>query len=401
MKAVTNTHPFNLITLMAALTSAPAMAAKEASPLSYAGQIDLALGYDNNVYHAPADDYIDYSKSGFPTITPQTAPSSFTDLGIELTGAYQLANNQSLQLGLDYSGRWHGSNDAESADTRHQNIWTGYNHAWGKKKDPSAALNLRLVSGSHQELYVDRDTGEHMLSTQGVDLSSRYSYRSTTVEGEFERFMENWSYLLGVDWRSYDYEDPIAISQLDNDYYRLKAGIKFRPWSSTKVKLTYSYADRQYLERPSRDELGRLLTRNPARHYSYHSYDASLRQRLSEQWNLNLGFQLDTRSDHYVNYDDYTKTEYRLQALYRHSKNLKGKLTYSLWQRNYSNAFAFDKASQKDKHYSGSSLDFKTTLDLNKMHSVWMDAELNQVDSTDLRYAYNQFMLALGYTFSF
>lgn len=375
---------------------------------------EIGLGYDNNIYRAPGDSYIDYGKICDPTIEVNCAPredgaNHALIEPVKQSGAYIPAN-----VDLEYVNRLSGNNfmlvgykfDSETyADSKYDNA-NNYGHKV-RLGDEFVIENVGNKTHSvyagglfeyKKRLYLDRDTGEEQTSAGNIDISNRYTYKSIGIDAQYKNRINAFQYDVEVKWYQRDYEDPVDVSQYDHTYFRLGGDVSYKLAKLTKLTLGYKYYVYDYDERPSRSSDGRLLTSNPAREYQYDKVDVTLRHRISKSWLAYLDYKRKTRTDKYVGYDNYTKDLVKVRIRYDVNKNHKIKFSYAYWERDYPNAYAFDnKDIGISKQYDGVDLKLSSTTQLDKSKSIAVDIKYVDENSSDLRYDYDRYKVFVSF----
>jgi len=378
-------------------------------------RVDPGLGYDSNIYRAPSASYIDYGKSCTPQVPsspsdacqmrddgkahPYTQPvvqaGMFVDANLD--GGYQASLQSKTDFLAEYRfrGRFYADSKYSNANQYHHTVALGARHTLNRSGKLSDSLYVGLKFGKKRRLYLDRDSGEEQVFAN-ENVSGRYTYDMTGAEVLFKKRLGKLKYKLGAEFQKRDYVDEVVISEYDHDYLRVGGDVKYPLSKKTKFTIGYDYSTYDYKDRPSRDQLGRLLRSNPKRKYTYNTVSATLRHRFSRSWLSYLDYERSQRVDGYQNYDDYTKNTIKLRVRYRWNKD-KLKMSVEYWDREYPNAFAFDNfVKDISKHYDGINANVEWVRPYSERVTLSTGLRVNQENSSDLRYSYDRYRLSFA-----
>jgi len=355
---------------------------------------ETGIGYDSNVYKAPASDYIDYAAGGL-LVDPDIKSGFFIPIGLE--AGYERAMTKSL-LGIveyDFDGRFYLNKGNQNADTYEHKIDLGLEHVFRKEGNKMDSLYVGPYFSYLHKLYVDRDTGERATTVAGEELSDRYSYKAYGVKIDYDRRVKKIKYGVDGKYEIRDYEKPDVFSQYDLNYYSAGGYIELPVKEPVEIKLSYKYARKEFDERPARDENGRLFPSNDTRNYTYHYIGATVKSDIGDDVKVYLDYDYTRRTDDFQGYHDYSKHKYGVRVIYKRNKiRLRGKVAY--WTRVYDNAFAFEDPSQDGLEASGIALLLSGEYEITKRLSLVADLEYEDERSTDDRYAYDRYQIMAG-----
>lgn len=381
------------------------------SSLSFAGQtmwtVESGVGYDSNIYRAPDGDYIDYGKTcapvggscqvrddgvAHPLVMPDVQSGLFVDA--DFGGIYQsqLQPNTRLMTEYKFRGRFYVDSNDSNANQYHHKLAIGALHTLNTSGKLSDSIYAGLKLGKKKKLYLDRDSGDEQVFAN-EDVSGRYTYNMSGAEVLFKKRTGKIKYKLGAELQKRDYVDEVVISEYDHDYFHAGGDVKYPFSRQTKLTLGYDYSTYDYSDRPSRNELGKLLTSNPKRKYEYDTVSITLRHRFDSSWLTYLDYAQKKRVDRYQGYDNYTKDTIKLRVRYKWNKN-KLKMSVAYWERDYPNAFAFDNFVKNiSKRYDGTNTNVEWVRAYNNRVTFSTGLRINKENSTDLRYAYDRYRL--------
>ena len=309
----------------------------------------IGLGYDSNIYRAPADAYINYADSctigtdpdcvtgsdggSYTFVDPKIKSGMFIPAELDLEYIKGLNDKNYLVTQYKFDGELYTDSKYDNANNYGHKVRLGDEYVFNQV---GSKVNSFYVGGLYEHkkrLYLDRDTGEEQTSSGNIDISNRYTYDAIGLEADYKNRISKWQYDIEAKWSQRDYEDPVAVSQYDHTYYRLGGDVKYQVAKPTKVSFGYKFYVYDYDERPSRDANGNLFRSNPTRKYEYNVFDVTVRHRLSKSWLTYFDYERKTRSDKYVGYDNYTKDLLKLRLHYEINKNNKIKITLDYWER--------------------------------------------------------------------
>lgn len=396
----------NMLLIIAML--APAGASTATTFKSGQGDISWAasagLGYNSNVFQAPSSPYIDYAALPLglnPTIVPQKKTGFFIPFEIKAEAAKN--HNQDIQLlgSAMASGNFYLQSNLRNANEYSIRLLGGSKFILGRKEKSENYLYVGFLLGKHKQVYVDHDSGLDKTTTlSGTDISNRYSYKNMGLETKYKHRTGAVDFGFTGQYIKYDYEDPIAVSQLDHGYYRLGGDVSLPVASKVKLELTLDHSVRDYSYRHSHDATGAYKSASPLLLYTYNTAGATLRDRISPEWLLYLDYDQSQRTDAYVGYNDYKEKKYGARLLFEHGP-FKSRLALHHWNRDYPNGFAFDVAGQGAKTYDGNDVKFKAESEQSKNASLWAELAYKVQHSTDLRYDFSGSQVMAGMSWIF
>jgi len=358
---------------------------------------NVGLGFDSNIYRAPSESYVDFAPTVPVAVTPDEQSGFYVPLGLK--GVYRnlLNDSNSLVSSYRFSGDIYVDSDFSNANNFSHKLRLGDEYTIKKSKTGSDTVYVGLLVSSVRDQYVDRDSGLDQTASAGtVDVSDRYSYNATGVEAAYNSNTGKTKYSVKFKLINRDYDDPVVISQYDNTYMSLGGDIQFRLSKPSKLKLGVRHFTYDYDERPSRNAQGRLFASNPTRKYTYDQLSIAYAYRINKKWRSYAEYVIKQRSDDSVGYHDYDANKIRLRVKYRHNKKLQMKLALTSWQRDYPNAFAFDRQAQGALDYDGVIVAFDSEYHMDKHKSLVAELNWRDDNSTDLRYDYQRSKVLVG-----
>ena len=392
---------FNIAMFMS--TMAIAETATKTEHKNFNWFISTGLGYDNNVYQAPRAPYVDYAALPIglnPTVNPREESGMFIPVEIKVETVKDHGQNIRLVGLLSATGSFYTREQLKNADKHNIRLHTGYEFVLAREGKSENTFYAGVILGKHTQVYVDHDTGLNKTTTYtSTDISNRYRYVNMGVEAKYKHRIGRVDYGVSSQLLRFDYEDSVAVSQLDNSYFRWGGVVSLPIIAQIKLDLSYDRAVRDYFYRHTHDELGTYRSAYPLLQYSYNVFGANLRERISPEWLLYLDYVRTLRTDAYVGYNDYAENKFGLRLLYEQGA-FKTKLTLHHWERDYPNGFAFDVAGQGAKIYSGNELKLKAEMRVDKNFALWSELKQEVQSTTDLRYDFEGRQIMAGMSWS-
>ncbi len=389
---------YNTLLTCSALVLITASSA-QAQVIDYSQHLDVAIAYNSNAYRTPDGTYIDWGQATNPVINPNIQSGFFIPLKYKLAGSYPVNSRTALKGGLDLGGKFYLDSDLTNANERKYKLDFGAAHTISGRKRHTSSIEGTLFINSVDKTYYDRDTG--LEKTAGItDVADRYSYRGNGAQLRYKnRTSKIFRYSGGITIGSRDYTDTIANSQMDYSFTTLDAEINYQLLKTTTLSAGIGREVQDYDERPSRNLAGSLFASNPALEYTYLTVALGVRHKLTDHWSLYGSYKNVDRSDGWVHYNDYTAHKLKIRAVHKRD-NIKTRLSVSTQIRDYPNALAFDKpisGVNVNNTYDTLSWSLSRELKQTRNRSLWGKVAYNSIDTNDLRYNYDRYIISAGY----
>ncbi len=354
------------------------------------------LGYDSNSNHAPRSSYYDYAVgiTQNTTVVPQAKSGFFVPFKAHAGATGNQEKHGHLVGSATVDGRRYAGGNSD-ANELNLEVQGGSTFDLGGKSNPQRQAYAGLVLEKHDQVYVDHDSGARKITAGGSDISNRYNYTSAGIEGEFQDKVGKVDYSISGKYLSKDYDDPVAVSQMDHTYLSVGGKADLKVGVGMKLKFSATRFIRDYAERHARQANGVYSRANPVLKYTYDQLGVTFRERLNEDTVYYLDYEYLQRADNFVNYNNFKLHRFGGRFLFKQDA-LGGRVSLHRWQRNYPNAFAYDIAGQPAKSFTGIDLTAKAVYAQTKQLSYWAELILDKNDSSDLRYAYDRKQLMVG-----
>jgi len=359
-------------------------------------QAGAGVGYDSNAYHSPKAPYFDLAQG--VQVVPKVQSGWFTPL--TLGAKYKEASGMEFQYNFD--GNIYLNSALRNANSYDHDATFGWNIG-----SEGSEFYVGFLTGYHQNVYVDHDTGQAKVTkVSGTDISNRYTHLDIGGEARLKYMLGDVEYRMASKLVNLIYSDPVVVSPMDHLLFEFGGSARFPlGYNSTKLKIGYDFAMRNYTSRRARNAQGVQSRANSTLRYYYHTLSGQLYQKFSRNFMAFLDLERTYRVDDFVKYNSYTKDRVKLRLLYRFSRDskIRGSVAYS--QRKYPNAFAFDVPTGGSKHYKklASSLKGEMGSLFPSLGDPVLWSKVNYVKqtTTDLRYEYNRAEVSFGADWAF
>lgn len=384
-----------LVALSAILASGGA-AAKSADRLDIEWSLETGLGYETNAFHAPDHTYVDYyaDPTGAVTVTPVEQGGFFIPLKVKAGLTKPMSKRMELNTSYLFSSDFFPA--LSDANSTYHSLSIGTERTMGRKRNRAKAYTGVFARSLHK-VYVDRDNGLPKTAASGAGVSNRYTYTSFGAEADYERRLSR-STNIGFEGEleQRDYEDPVAWSQYDHTSLMVGTYLEHEFSKATDGEVAFSIETEDYSERRAYTASGSLLASNPLLTYTFNVLELGLKHRLNPSTYLYLDYEHERRSDNNVGYNNMTQNSYKLRVNHDMADDLRLKVKFEVYDRDYPNAFNFEDPARGAKSASGTSLDLRGEYTWSRHKTYFAEIEHDSRRNTDDRYQYNNTALLLG-----
>jgi hypothetical protein len=389
--------------LLLALSTSAASAASRvaepaASPASMHWSAKTGLGYDSNVYKAPSSAYLDLATG--VAMNPSTKSGFFVPYELEAEVEKKHAQNVKLSGAAKLDGSQYVGGGVTNASEYSVRLNGGAEYVFARKSKAENALYAGAIVEKHNQVYVDHDSGATMTTGGGADISTRYNYMSIGGEVKYRHGIGRIDYGFNGKVLLNDYDNPPGVNQLDHSYIKIGAETSMPAFAKTRLNLSFDHTVRDYTTRHSRDAQGSLLNANPLLVYTYDKVGATMRKRITPEWQAYLDYDYLMRADNNVGYNDYSQQRIGGRVLFEQGR-IKGRVALHHWARDYPNGYAFDDPAGGTKTYSGNDLKVSGELAHGKNSAFWAELVYDAQSTTDLRYDYVRTMIMGGMSWAY
>ncbi len=373
--------------------------AAEGSEAQHEFDIEGGVGYDGNPFLTPDDPYFDQRAE--TTVDPETKSGLFVPF--EVRGRSGIVRrNTRFVLPYKFRTAIYPDSELKNANEYFARIRPGVEWIVGRRGTRENTVGLAPVVTYNKEIYFDRDTGAEN-DVGGTNLSDRYTYFAAGLEfayhGRTHERLE-WDVELLAEKR--DYNEIQGISSLDHDRFEADVDVEIDLSDKVALELGVLYRVQDYVDRPSRNLDGQLLSSNPLLQYTYLDLAATLRVRPNRRWWLYFDLLRRDRTDEYVGYNDYAQDAARVRAVYDRD-SFRVRVAVRRWNRDYDRAFIFDLPENPQdqspnplKTYETLDVDVRVDVPLGPRWRIFGELDFRDQDTADPRYAYTREELSAG-----
>jgi tetratricopeptide (TPR) repeat protein len=353
------------------------------------------VGQDDNVYRTPADAYVDLADPAQPLVTP--VPQSASFMPVELRAAYVLQNeagDTDFLFRYDVDGDFYGTEFANATQVE-QTFSMGADIVLGERERRRRTVDTAFFVRSHRETNFDPDDGLAR-EINGEDISDRFSYSASGVQGEFAQTLGRWGWGLDMRFERREYDRTTPVANFDHDYFSTRVDVDYDFSDVMKLRVGLLKYRRVYDDRPARDLTGALLTTNPAQQYDYSGVELGVTRKLGRAIELGADYLRLQRIDGFLGYYDYTQDVLRARVTFRPLSRFELSLAAVARTYDYPRAFAFNVAAGGARELDEMGAELQAEYRLTR--HLALRAELNTLDvtSTDARAAYLRTQAMLG-----
>jgi tetratricopeptide (TPR) repeat protein len=366
---------------------------------SRVGELELSaaarLGQDDNAYRTPSQPYLDLSDPAQPLVTPVVRSAGFVPA--ELHAAYVLFNepgDTEFLFRYDMAGAFYDAEFANATEVD-QTLSMGADILLGESERRRRAVDTEFFVSSHRETNFDPDDGFER-DIDGDDISDRFSYRASGVQGEFTHTLGRvtWGFDLRFERDEYERTEPVA--NFDHDFFYTGVNIDYA-WSDL---MTLRVGLRQYRtsydDRPARDLTGALLDTNPAQRYAHLGVQLGATRELGAAVELRADYLRLERTDEFVGYYDYTQNVLRIGFGFEPTPRFDIAVHAVGRSYDYPRAFAFHTAAGGARELTERSLELEAEFRVTQRLALWAELDSVEVTSTDARAEYARTRAMLG-----
>ena len=359
--------------------------------------IATRVAQDDNVYRTPAAPYVDLSDPARPLVTPVVYSSSFVP--VDLRTLYRLhtdLDGSDFLFSYDLNAAYYDAKFA-NANRISQRASIGSDVLLGENGARRRWTTSALFIEDHHEVNFDPDDGLDRV-IDGVDISHRFSYKGAGLEGAYLQRLGRWQWDLKLRIEHVDYEDVDAVPSYDHDYASAAASVTYD--FSERMTLSFGVRGyrRWYYELPARNLDGALVSDNPDTDYQYRGVGLGMKRRLTDRIDLAFDYLRLDRTDGFEGYYDYTQDVLRLRAVFHAGQRVTVSVGTLARSFDYPNAFAFNEPTAGPRTLDETGGEARVEFRMKGSISLWAEAYVTDVTSTDARAAYSQAQTMLGVT---
>lgn len=362
---------------------------------------DTGYGQDSNAYRAPDTPHVDPTRAGSPTVTPLVQSGSFVPIDADLEFRWAPYEHGHFSLNYAFDGKIFTSEELENANAFRNELSLG-GRVRIPKENGYQFFRSRFAVTRMDENYYDRtDGGDVFIGT--TDISDRFKRTrfGPDVYYHRERGRLGWGFNAEAFINKYfnDFEEDLDHLDLTHEQYRLGAHLTYDLLKRTTLKVGYNRYRRDYTQRKAKTASGTRLTGNDELRYDYHDGRIGIRQLLGRHLDVSLAYQYTIREDAYEGYDDYDRHS-GLAELALRTRRLTAEAGLVFRTYDFPNAFAFDLPAEGGKSLERLYAYFEASYRIRQRYQIMVSAELDGVDSSDPRSAYDRNQFSVGMRWS-
>lgn len=362
------------------------------------GEFDLTanVGFatDDNVYRTPADPYVDLADPALPVVTPEVVSGTYIPADFVVRYNVNSLKYESFFGEYRLAGRYYSDKELDTANEFSQELRIGSEFD-RREETRSTRVYSAFTIAQHDETYFDPDDGTAR-SLNGTPIDGRLNYVRFGPQLAVRRSHERLAYGLRVKAQMWDYQDTEIVPEYDHEYFLLGGNIQYRFTDTSLLRLTVDRSSRRYGDRPSYDLDGNQFITNPAVRYDYLELGLLARQRITDSMWFGLGYEMTTRDDLYIGYNDFTRDDYRFEFHWSPGDRfvLDVKSSYRIYD--FPNAFAFNNPAAGTKTYETLDTALNASFRMTRRLSLVAEAVYRGTSSTDTRIQYERKRFSLG-----
>lgn len=361
-------------------------------------RLRVGAGFDDNAYRTPSDRYVDRSDPQNPvTVNPVVQSGMFIPVNFSARYQVNTFENEGFFASYRYGGRFYQDKELNQADEYLQELAFGSEYR-RRDGDRGRRVYAAFKVADHKEVYFDPDTGIERI-VNGEDISDRMSFLRYGPEFWMQEKFGPLTIGARVKGQLWNYETVEEVPEWDHEFWLGGINAQWRYSESSLIRAWGEYYTRRFGERPSYELDGTQPADNPTVRYDYVEYGVSARQRITTAMWFGLNFELTSREDRHVGYNNYDRIKYSLDYHLNIGQRFDVRASGSFSDFNFENAFAFNNPAAGDKTLEIFEVSAAVIYQLTDSFELSGEYYLRDVTSSDRRIQYgrSQFMIALRY----
>jgi tetratricopeptide (TPR) repeat protein len=381
----------------------PALLAQHETRLSDFLRFSFNAGYgqDSNVFRAPKESYVDLAQPGTPVVQPLVQSGSFVPLDSDLEFRWTPYEHGYFSVRYDFDGKVYTKAEHKNANAfRNRFAIGGRTHI--PKKNGYRYFRSHFVITRMDENYYDRTDGQdQFLGT--TDISDRFKRTRFGPNVYYHRERGRIGYGFGAEAfiNKYDnnFDEALAYLDLTHEQYKVGAHVSLDILKSTRMRLSYDRYRRDYTQRKAKSANGVRFTSNDNLQYDYHDGGVRITQDFGRNLDLSLVYRYTMRTDNFEGYDDYNRHSGMAELEFRTRRfSAETGIVYRTFD--FPNGFAFDLPSAGEKTLDRMFAYAQASYRIRQRYSIMLTVEMDVVESTDPRSAYDKNQIAFGMQWS-
>lgn len=368
---------------------------------------DTGYGTDSNVFRAPKRSYVDLAQAGTPTVDPLVQSGSFVPIDADVEFRWAPYEHGHFSVRYDFDGKIFTKAEHENANAFRNRFSFGGRVHVPKDKGYQYFRSFFAIT-RYDENYYDRTDGQDVF-VGTTNISDRFTRTKFGPHIYYHRERGRFGYGLSAEAfiNKYDNEfddapqppDSLDYLDLTHEQYQLGAHLSFDVLKHTGLRVSYDRYRRDYTRRLAKSASGVRFSSNDNLQYDYQDAGLKITQDLGRRIDLSLAYQYTQRTDNFEGYDDYNRHSGLAEIEFRARRlTAEAGLVYRTYD--FPNGFAFDQPLAGEKSLDRMYVFFEASYRIRQRYHIMLSAELDTVDSTDPRSAYDRNQLSVGMRWS-
>lgn len=361
-------------------------------------RVSLATGYgqDDNLYRTPAGPYVDLSRPGPRTVTPEeplAAPYLPIDFAVSYVFPHE-SGDTTFVIGYDLDGRYYESQFA-NADDISQRIYVAAELALPGRAGRRRTFVPTFFVKDHFHSNFDPDDGfDRVIGEE--NLENRFAYDGGGVDLRFEHLIGKWTWRASGQIERRNHAHVPVVASWNQQLLQLTAGVSYALGDLTRIDFDLRQYRRDFDERRARSLDGLLDDEHPLLGYDYSGASIGIERQIVRGFLLQAQYLRLRRTDIFEGYDDYEQSTGRIAAVVRPGRRIDLSVAALTRTYEYPYSFAFNVAAggPRETEYTGAEL--RLEYRINDKLAVWGHVATEDVTSTDLRAEHQRSLSGFG-----
>ena len=354
----------------------------------------VGFGSDDNVFRTPSQNYIDFSDSASPVVTPVPQTGTYLPLSLSVKYTINSLPFEGFYGAYRLAGRYYQDKELENGNEylHEASFGSEYSRKEGSRK---REVNSAFKIAQHDEVYYDPDDGGSRV-INGAVIDDRMNYLRYGPELSLRQAHERLSVGARFKGQLWNYEETGVVPEYDHEYFLVNLFGQYKFTRTSLFRLTAEYYSRRFGDRPAFDLDGQQRIGNPNIRYDYLALKLRARQRIGRSMWFGWDVERTERTDQYLGYNDYTRDSFRVEFHWAPGDrfDLEASGIYRLYD--YPNAFAFHNPVAGRKTQESSDARFIGTFRMTRSLSLVAEASYRETISNDIRIQYERYQYMLG-----
>ena len=355
------------------------------------------------MFRAPKASYVDLSQAGAPTVDPIVQSGSFVPLDADLEFRWAPYEHGHFSIRYDFDGKVYTAEEQKNANAFRNRFSFGGRVHIPKEKGYQYFRSFFAITRFDENYYDRTDGSEIFVGTTNIaDRFKRtkfgphlYYHRE---RGRFGYGFSAEAFLNKYDNQFEDEPEPrgsLDYLDLTHEQYELGAHVTFDLLRHTRLRVAYDRFRRDYTRRLAKAADGVRYSNNETMQYDYQNIGARITQDLGRNLDLSLAYQFSQRADNFEGYDDYDRHS-GLASISFNTRRLDAEAGVVYRTYDFPNGFAFDNPLAGEKTLDRMFAYFEASYRIRQRYHIMASAELDTVDATDPRSAYDRNQFSIG-----